>query len=164
MKRKPETEDEDWDFPLDPLTEATLLPEVYTQSLFFRVARRREEYFSDVEAISQIYDIENVPTPRVVDHARAISDTPTQPRITPVEEQPTSPVLLACSYLRRSSNFSYYVEKCAARIFPRNMRNFLARLCRAVLRRGRAKALKKCWLLLRSLQNTRKLPAASPDW
>lgn len=153
MEDKLERKAEDWSPPLDPSLEAPLLPEVHTQSLFFRVASKRADYFSDVEAISQICDIEDIPTRHASNSWHAICDALTGPGITPLEEQPTWPLPIA----DRSTLVLPVVATMTGDVWVSRIPLARGVTCLYVF-------LRKCWLLLQSLQNTRKLPVVSPDW
>ena len=81
-----EDEEEDWGLPLE------MSPQLEGRrwSLFFRLARKRADYFSDVEDLLRVPDIEQFPTRDSSDFRRAIAAILTQPEGLPsIAEQPT---------------------------------------------------------------------------
>jgi hypothetical protein len=81
-----EDEEEDWGLPLE------MSPQLEGRkwSLFFRLARKRADYFSDVEDLLRAPDIEQFPTRDSSDFRRAIAAILTQPEGLPsIAEQPT---------------------------------------------------------------------------
>jgi hypothetical protein len=81
-----EDEEEDWGLPLEMSPQL----EGHNWSLFFRLARKRADYFSDVEDLLRVPDIEQIPTRGSSDFRRAIAAILTQPEGLPsIAEQPT---------------------------------------------------------------------------
>src|SRR5581483_11567672 len=88
MGSEPEAQedDEDWGLPLE------MSPQLEGRkwSLFFRLARKRADYFSDIEDILRMPDIDQLPTRDLSAFRRAIEAILTQPEgLLSIAEQPT---------------------------------------------------------------------------